>query len=404
MKSVFSRINEDIKNGTSTRTEIVGFVVSVFAFLSHVCFLPLFFYLKVKPMFFFNIFSVTFFGTIMFTFKKRDSYLFQYLVCTLEVITHQICACYYVGVASSFHYYILLMALIGSLMLDKSEKLSAILSLICCAFFLTVEITMSEITPVYTIDPVLIKWIKIFNIGLSLFVVVVIEYAFTVTVKKAEKDAVEQFHRADKLLSNTLPVHIANRMKNNPKEELFADSYTSVSVLVMDIAGFTEYSSKLDAKAIVTQLDSLFSEIDSVIETYHVEKIKTHGDNYIAAAGIPSSDENSYKNIALFALKMMNIAENFNKVHNTNCQLRIGIHCGPLVAGVIGKKKFTYDLWGSSVTFAYRMNSTDIPGRIQVSREFYEKVADEFNFDERAPIPVKSFGMKSNFFLIDKKN
>lgn len=404
MKSVFSRIAEDIKNGTSTRTEVVGFVVSVFAFLSHVCFLPLFYFLKVKQMFVFNIFSVTFFGTIMFTYKKKESYLFQYLASTLEVITHQICACYYIGVSSSFHYYILLMALIGSLMINKKEKLSAILSLICCAFFLTVEISMSGITPVYTINPVILKWIKIFNIGLSLFVVVVIEYAFTVTVCKAEKKAAEQFERANSLLSNTLPVHIINRMNRNPKEVFFADSYTSASVLVMDIVSFTEYSSQLDAKSVVTLLDSLFSQIDSVIDSYHVEKIKTHGDNYVAATGIPNSDENSYKNIALFALKIIDIVENFNKSHNTNCQLRIGIHCGPLIAGVIGKKKYTYDLWGSTVTFAYRMNSTDIPGRIQVSREFYEKLADEFIFDERAPVPVKSYGMKTNFFLIGIKN
>lgn len=402
MSSVFSRVKSDFKTSENIRTELVSFVVSVFAFLSHVCFLLLFAFLDVKEMFYFNIVSVIFFGILFFTFKK-ESYLTRYILCTIEVIFHQIAADYYIGVPSSFHYYLLLMALIGSLALENNRKTSIFFGILCSAVFLGIELFMSDMTPVYILPAKTLKIIKAINISLSLFVVVVIEYTFTVTVGRAEEKAQKQFERANNLLTNILPSHIISRLKKSSGNSNLSDYYQNVAIIVVDIVNFTEYSTQLEPKALVGILDELFSRFDTLLLEYHVEKIKSHGDTYVAAAGMPYIQKETYANTAKLALRMNEVMTEFNKTHESSFQLRIGIHCGPVIAGVIGQRKFTYDLWGSTATFAYRMNTTDIPGRIQVSKEMYEKLYEEFLFDERAPIPVKNYGMRTNYFLIGLK-
>ena len=151
MSNVFSRLHNDIKNETSTRIELVGFVVTLFAFLSHICFLVLFYFLQVKPMFYFNVFSVLLFGILFFTFKKQPSYLPQYIISAIEVIVHQVFADYFLGVQSSFHYYIILIALIACLELGKHIGWSLFFSILCAASFLAIEIGMADLTPVYSL-------------------------------------------------------------------------------------------------------------------------------------------------------------------------------------------------------------------------------------------------------------
>src|SRR5574344_599815 len=400
MSTVFSRLNDDIKNGVCTRTELVGFVVTLFAFISHLCFLGLFYYLKVWPMFYFNIFSVTFFGLQFFIFKKQRSYLFQYIISALEVIAHQACATYYCGVQTGFHYYIILMALISCLELEHHVKLSVLFTALCAACFLAIEVGMMNLTPVYQLPTLTIIILKTVNISLSLIVIVITVYVFTVTVYKAEQTAVQQYERAERLLNNILPKHIVAKLKANTFHGTIADNYDSAAVLFLDIIDFTSFSSTLEAKAIVTILNSLFSRFDEVTDEYHVEKIKTPGDSYMAAAGIPHDDPLCFENIALFALRMQKIVAEFNTSHQSNFKVRIGIHCGPVVAGVIGKKKFIYDLWGTTVNFASRMETTGIADKIQVSKEMYTKLKGHFILEERPPIPIKNYGMRTNYFLI----
>jgi len=403
MSTVFSRLRSDIKSGTSTRSELVGFVVALFAFISHCCFLVLFYFLNIKPMFYFNIFSVVFFAILFFTFRKSDSYLPHYILSGIEVIAHQIAADYFIGVQSCFHYYIILIALISCLELENHIKLSVIFASISAAIFLAIEVGMANLTPVYALPLSTIKIIKTANISLTLILFVVIEYVFIVTVFKAEQAARTQYSRAEQLLGNILPAHIASKL-NSTDNTTVAVSYDSVAVLFLDIVGFTNFSSHLEANAIVTILNGLFSGFDEVIDEYHVEKIKTSGDSYIAASGIPYSEDKQYANIALFALRMQKILAEFNAEHHADFKVRIGIHCGPVAAGVIGKKKFIYDIWGSTVNFAARMETTGIAGRIQVSEEMYHKLRDSFTFDERAPIPIKSYGMCTTYFLKKQKN
>src|SRR5574344_1756684 len=261
MSTVFSRLHHDIQNGTSTRSELVGFVVTLFAFLSHCCFLGLFCFLKVWPMFYFNIFSISLFAVLFFTFKKSDSYLPQYIISLVEVVAHQIAADYFIGVQSGFHYYIILFALIACLELEKHIKFSVFFASVCAVCFLAVEVVMMDLTPVYVLPALTIKIIKTINIGLSLIIIVLIEYVFIVTVYRAERSAAQQYARAEGLLNNILPAHIVNRLKvtNSNTNTTIADSYSSVAVLFLDIVDFTNFSSSLEAKAIVTILNSLYS-------------------------------------------------------------------------------------------------------------------------------------------------
>ncbi|MFA6936977.1 MAG: adenylate/guanylate cyclase domain-containing protein [Treponema sp.] len=403
MSNVFSRLHNDIKNETSTRIELVGFVVTLFAFLSHICFLVLFYFLQVKPMFYFNIFSVLLFGILFFTFKKQPSYLPQYIISAIEVIVHQVFADYFLGVQSSFHYYIILIALIACLELGKHIGWSLFFSILCAASFLAIEIGMADLTPVYSLTALGVKIIKTSNIALTLIVIVIIEYVFTVTVSKAEKETEVQYDRAQKLLNNILPTHIVNKLKSDDNTEIIADSYNSAVVFFLDIVDFTKYSTHLEAKAIVTILNSFFSMFDGIVDEYHVEKIKTSGDSYMAATGIPYDDEKRFENMANFALRAQSLVLQFNKEHHSNFEVRMGIHSGPVAAGVIGKKKFVYDLWGSTVNFAAQIEATSIPGKIQVSKEFYNQVKDKFVFAQRAPIPIKNFGMHTNYYLLGAK-
>lgn len=403
MDNVFSRISRDKKNGISTRAEYVGFVTSLFAFISHILFLSAFVYIRVMPMVYFNIFSVLFFAVIFFTFRKRDSYLVTYILSSIEVTAHQITAEYFIGYQSAFHFYILLMAFISALMLENKTILSIVFASICSLCFLAIEIHMPFHNPIYIVPSDILRIIREVNILFTLFVIVLIVYTFTLTVSHAEQRAEIQYSRADRMLNNILPEFIIQKIKSGNYSGTIANTYPDAGILILDIVNFTEYSSQLDSSSVITILSTLFSQFDELLDKYHVEKIKTHGDSYIAVSGIPEITSDSYRNLAHLALKMMELTEEFNQKHHSSFQFRIGLHCGTIVAGVIGQKRISYDLWGPSVNLAVMINSTDVPGRIQVSKEMYAKLKDNFFLDERAPIPVKNFGMRTNYFLKGEK-
>ena len=385
----------------SSRTSKVASVVAFFALVSHIFFLGLFFFLHVTPMFYFNIFSVTFFTIIFLTSKNRSSYIFFYLICSIEVIAHQISAVYFIGADSSFHYFIILMGLLPFLVVEDHNKFSIVCAAVCGAIFVAVHLGFSGHQPPYVIDPLVLKIIKGVNIGSTLIVIDAIVLVFTRAVQQAEKEAYEQYTRAEHLLYNILPDSIAERLKISSKN--IAESYDSVSVLFLDIVNFTQFSSHLSAEQLVSILNSLFSKFDVLCDKYHIEKIKTIGDSYMAAAGLPDRNDDNCIRICDFAIDMLETVRQFNKEHKTSLQVRIGIHTGPVVAGIIGLKKFIYDMWGMTVNFASRMESTSLPDRIQVSKTVYDKMKDICIFEEREPIEVKDHGLCQCYFKKKKK-
>src|SRR6185369_8769003 len=194
--------------------------------------------------------------------------------------------------------------------------------------------------------------------------------------------------KAETLLLNILPRSIADKLKSDT--QTIADSFSSASILFADVVGFTPLSQRLSAAEVVGMLDRLFSYFDTLAERYGLEKIKTIGDCYMVAAGVPTPRADHAHAIARMALDMREAMSDADAVGDLGMELRIGINSGPVVAGVIGRKRFLYDLWGDAVNTASRMESHGSPGQIQITRATYELVEDEFVCEPRGTLEVRA--------------
>jgi class 3 adenylate cyclase len=203
--------------------------------------------------------------------------------------------------------------------------------------------------------------------------------------------------RSDALLLNILPAEIANRLKAH--EEPLADSHENVSVLFADLAGFTDMSRKMAAGELVTLLNDLFSRFDKLAEQYGAEKIKTIGDAYMVATGLSGSVADHAEKIADLALGMQQAFGEFRDDHKLDLKLRIGVHSGAVIAGVIGKQKFSYDLWGNTVNVASRMESEGIPDQIQISAETWQMLSERYQASPRGEIEIKGHRPRATYLL-----
>ena len=204
--------------------------------------------------------------------------------------------------------------------------------------------------------------------------------------------------KAENLLLNILPRSIADKLK--AQAQPIADQFESASILFADVVDFTPWSERLPPAEVVGYLDHLFSHFDELAERYGLEKIKTIGDCYMVAAGVPTPRPDHARALAFMALDMLDAMRTADQVAHLGLQLRVGINSGPVVAGVIGRKRFLYDLWGDAVNTASRMESHGTPGRIQITRATYELLADEFEFEPRGTIAVKGKGEIETWHLL----
>ncbi|MCS6809011.1 MAG: adenylate/guanylate cyclase domain-containing protein [Bacteroidota bacterium] len=213
----------------------------------------------------------------------------------------------------------------------------------------------------------------------------------------------EAHQQSEKLLLNILPMPIAERLKAG--EHPIADTLTSVTVLFADIAGFTMLSARITAEELVQSLNTVFEQLDALAQRYGLEKIKTIGDAYMVVGGLLERFEDHCERVALFALELQLAIqkEMIKTVEGEPIRLRIGMHTGKAVAGVIGTSKFAYDLWGDTVNTASRMESHGVVGKIQCSEEVYELLKEKFTFEERGVIDVKGKGMMRTWFLTGRK-
>lgn len=209
--------------------------------------------------------------------------------------------------------------------------------------------------------------------------------------------------RIRSLLLNILPSKVADRLEDNLEESII-EKYDSISVCFMDIVDFSQMSLVIGAEKLVVLLNNLFSEIDNIVGDFRIEKIKTIGDAYMAAAGLPDRYEGHEEEIVNFARAVIKKIEEFNKRNNTNLHVRIGINTGMAVAGIIGKKKFIYDIWGESVNLAARQESYGIADKICVSESTMEILKDKYEFTDRGLIDIKGFGPTPSYILGEKKN
>jgi class 3 adenylate cyclase len=216
-------------------------------------------------------------------------------------------------------------------------------------------------------------------------------------LKKQHEALASEQAKTEQLLLNILPRKIAQRLKSG--EEHIADAFPNVSVLFADMVGFTAMSRTMTASALVEVLGDLFSRFDLITEKHGLEKIKTIGDCYMLAGGVPDPMDDHAHAVIDAAIEFCTALEEMRERTGGALRMRIGVHSGPIVAGVIGLRKFTYDLWGDTVNVASRMESTGEPGRIHVSVNTANLVKNDFKLESRGSIEVKSLGQVETFFV-----
>lgn len=207
--------------------------------------------------------------------------------------------------------------------------------------------------------------------------------------------------KSERLLLNILPEPIAVRLKQ--KQQTIADSFAEVTVLFADIVGFTKLSQRIPPEKLVKLLNEIFCKFDELTERHSLEKIKTIGDAYMVAGGLPTRRRDHAEAVAEMALAMQEEVVKFSAKYGETLKIRIGINSGPVVAGVIGSKKFIYDLWGDAVNTASRMESHGIAGSIQVTADTYKILHDKYLWEERGLIEIKGKGKMTTYLLLGKK-
>lgn len=212
----------------------------------------------------------------------------------------------------------------------------------------------------------------------------------------------EEQQRSERLLLNVLPQSVAERLMQ--EHQTIADSFAEVTVLFADIVGFTELSTQMSPTELVELLNQIFSRFDQLAEHYGLEKIKTIGDAYMVVAGLPQQRVDHAIAIADMAMAMQQAILIFNEETGHKLKMRMGIHTGPVIAGVIGLRKFCYDLWGDTVNTASRMESHGLPDEIQVTRVTYECLKLQYLFEERGCIFIKGKGEMTTYLLKAKRN
>ncbi|SON63374.1 Adenylate cyclase [Mycobacterium simulans] len=239
------------------------------------------------------------------------------------------------------------------------------------------------------------------TVSACVVVVVTVWFALRDTAR-AEAIMEAEHERSEALLANMLPASIADRLKE-PERNVIADKYDEASVLFADIVGFTERASGTAPADLVRFLDRLYSAFDALVDKHQLEKIKVSGDSYMVVSGVPRPRPDHVHALAGFALDMAAVAATMKDPHGRSVPLRMGLATGPVVAGVVGSRRFFYDVWGDAVNVASRMESTDSVGQIQVPDEVYARLKDDFVLRERGHIDVKGKGIMRTWYLIGRK-
>jgi adenylate cyclase len=221
-------------------------------------------------------------------------------------------------------------------------------------------------------------------------------------IERAEAAMELEYERSESLLANILPESIAARLKD-PARNVIADKYDDASILFADIAGFTERASDTTPTDLVSFLDRLYTEFDRLVDKHGLEKVKTSGDSYMVVSGVPLPRADHVEALASLALDMADVVAGLKDPQGREVPLRMGLAAGPVVAGVVGARRFFYDVWGDAVNVASRMESTDPEGRIQLPQALYERLKDAFVLEERGDVEVKGKGVMHTWYLVGRR-
>ena len=308
--------------------------------------------------------------------------------------------CWFVGTGSGLQFYFLVAACLIVLQLGVDRIfLAAILAAIAAGMVITLQFLVPRDTgaqPVWALS----LYFVVTTISACVMVVTTVWYSVREIVR-AEAAMEVEYERSEALLANILPASVAARLKD-PARNIIADKYDDASVLFADIAGFTERASDMEPDQLILFLDKLYGDFDALVDKHGLEKIKVSGDSYMVVSGVPQPRADHVEALAALALDMAEAAGLLKDSRGDALPLRIGLASGPVVAGVVGSRRFFYDVWGDAVNVASRMETTDSIGRIQVPEEVYRRLKDDFVLQERGVVEVKGKGLMRTWYLIGR--
>lgn len=307
-----------------------------------------------------------------------------------------------VGTGAGLQFYFLVAATVAVLVLGIEHLvLACVLVAIGAGLVITLEFTVPNDTglgPAWSVPVGFVTSV----VTACLIAVTTVWYALR-EIARAEEAMEEEYDRSESLLANILPSSIATRLKN-PATTIIADRYDDASVLFADIAGYTERASQTTPADLVEFLNLLYTEFDRLVERHGLEKVKTSGDCYIVVSGVPEPRNDHLEALACLALSMSDAIAGLKDQVGQAVPVRIGMGVGPVVAGVVGTRRFFYDVWGDAVNVASRMESTSAQGRIQVPQEIYERLKDNFVFEPRGEVEIKGKGTMKTWFLVAQRD
>ena len=306
--------------------------------------------------------------------------------------------------STGLHMWVVVVPFFSIICIDRRDTIwTALISLSAAACLAFLEWGRDTYAPPLAVDVpyVLLPAIRGGSILAIVAFVVGIFWVYHRNLARARQELRVSYERSESLLLNILPASIAERLKQ--KTEIIADDIDEASVLFCDLVGFTTLASRQTAHETVEMLNGVFIAFDDAIEARGLEKIKTIGDAYMVASGVPNTRDDHAAELVRLAHDLFRILEEYNAREGYSLSLRVGINCGPVTAGVIGKRKFSYDLWGDTVNVASRMESTGIPGRIHVSEAVAKAAEDAFLFEPREEITVKGKGTMRTYLCGDER-
>jgi adenylate cyclase len=310
--------------------------------------------------------------------------------------------CWHLGTGSGLPFYYLVAATIMVLILGVDHLM---LASVCATILAGTVIALEVFVPYNTgVQP---DWA--FRLGFVLtvvsawgMVVAVVWYALR-EIRRARKAMESEYDRSEKLLTNILPASIAERLKD-PSRNIIADKYDDASILFADIAGYTKRASDTTPSDLVRFLDRLYTDMDALVDRHGLEKVKTSGDSYMVVSGVPEPRVDHMEALACLALDMADAVADLTDPQGREVPFRIGLAAGPVVAGVVGARKFFYDVWGDAVNVAARMETTDVEGRIQVPHDVYKRLNHAFLLEERGEVDIKGKGVMHTWYLIGRRD
>jgi adenylate cyclase len=347
-----------------------------------------------------NLASATIFLLIPLLYRFGE--LVAPLVFFFVAFTSITVLCWHLGTGSGLPFYYLVAATLMVLILG-SEHL--VLASVLAALGAATVIALALLVPYNTgVQP---DWA--FRTGFILSVItawimVVAVVSFALREIRRAREAMEaEYERSERLLTNILPATIAERLKD-PSRNIIADKYDDASILFADIAGYTKRASDTTPTDLVRFLDRLYTDLDALVDRHGLEKVKTSGDSYMVVSGVPQPRDDHIEALACLALDMADAVADLKDPQGREVPFRIGLAAGPVVAGVVGARKFFYDVWGDAVNVAARMETTDVEGRIQVPHNVYERLNHAFLLEERGKVDVKGKGLMHTWYLVGRRN